>query len=94
MIPCTDEIPQLRIFRESNYLAQIDTRNITPTLYISIEKTAQSQQSTPNVCPKWNKQPLEIDVKNTFAEGEIIRDFYSGNSTIVKNGKVTLMPAP
>ena len=94
LIPCTDEIPQLRIFRESNYLAQIDTRNITPTLYISIEKTAQSQQSTPNVCPKWNKQPLEIDVKNTFAEGEIIRDFYSGNSTIVKNGKVTLIPAP
>jgi len=36
------------------------------------------------------KGAKEVDVENLFAEGEKIRDFYSGKTAIVTNGKVTI----
>lgn len=91
--PCHGQVPQLRIFRSGNYLAQIDTRSGTPTLRISLEQQPEPE-AVAKICPKWNKQPLEIDVSGTFADGDTLRDAYSGNSAEVKNGKVTLTPDP
>ncbi|WP_032093129.1 alpha-amylase [Necropsobacter rosorum] len=94
LIPCAGEVPQLRLFRDGTYLAQIDMRSGTPTLRVSIKPAPESQATTVKTCPVWNKQPLEIDVSGTFREGELVRDFYSGDSAKVKNGKLTFMPAP
>ena len=91
--PCRGQAPQLRIFRSGNYLAQIDTRSGTPTLRISLEQQPEPEVVA-KICPKWDKQPLEIDVSGTFTDGDTVRDAYSGNSAVVKNGKVTLTPAP
>ena len=91
--PCHGQAPQLRIFRSGNYLAQIDTRSGTPTLRISLEQQPEPE-AVAKICPKWDKQPLEIDVSDTFADGDTVRDAYSGNSAVVKNGKVTLTPDP
>lgn len=91
--PCHDQAPQLRIFRSGNYLAQIDTRSGTPTLRIRLEQQPEPE-AVAKICPKWDKQPLEIDVSGTFADGDTVRDAYSGNSAVVKNGKVTLTPTP
>ena len=91
--PCHGQAPQLRIFRSGNYLAQIDTRSGTPTLRISLEQQPEPEVVA-KICPKWDKQPLEIDVSGTFADGDTLRDAYSGNSAVVKNGKVTLTPTP
>ncbi|TYA37053.1 alpha-amylase [Aggregatibacter actinomycetemcomitans] len=91
--PCHGDAPQLRIFRHGNYLAQIDTRSGTPTLRISIERQPEPE-AVAKTCPKWDQKPLEIDVSQTFAEGDTVRDAYSGKSAVVKNGKVTLTPDP
>ena len=91
--PCRGQAPQLRIFRSGNYLAQIDTRSGTPTLRISLEQQPEPEVVA-KICPKWDKQPLEIDVSGTFTDGDTVRDAYSGNSAVVKNGKVTLTPTP
>ncbi|STY64758.1 Alpha-amylase precursor [Mannheimia haemolytica] len=92
LVPCINEAPQLRLFRQGNYLAQIDLRSGTPTLTISVEQQLQHNEAMFQSCPNWDKKPIEIDVSSTFAEGESVSDFYSGNTAIVKNGKVTLMP--
>ena len=91
--PCHGDAPQLRIFRHGNYLAQIDTRSGTPTLRISIERQPEPE-AVAKTCPKWDQKPLEIDVSQTFADGDTVRDAYSGKSAVVKNGKVTLTPDP
>ena len=91
--PCHGDAPQLRIFRNGNYLVQIDTRSGTPTLRISIEQQPESE-AVAKTCPKWDKKPLEIDVSQTFSDGDTVRDAYSGKSAVVKNGKVTFTPDP
>lgn len=92
LIPCEGELPQIRLFRDGNYLAQIDTRSGTPTLRISVEQLPDPQKRTPGTCPIWNKKALEINVGQTFKDGETVRDFYSGKTAVVKNGKVSFMP--
>ncbi|MBL3556544.1 MULTISPECIES: alpha-amylase [Marinobacter] len=37
---------------------------------------------------------MTVSVGNTFAEGEWLRDFYSGEKARVENGEVTMTPAP
>lgn len=93
LIPCSGEAPQLRLFRQGNYIAQIDMRSGTPTLRISVEQQAETDKNTAKSCPIWNKQPVEIDISSVFSEGESVRDFYSGQTAEVKNGKITMMPA-
>ncbi|WP_150539512.1 alpha-amylase [Actinobacillus vicugnae] len=91
LVPCSANIPQFRVFRDGNYHVQIDLRSGTPTLRLSIEQTAETK---PKICPVWDGQTVEIDVKNTFKEGENIRDAYSGQIAQVINGKIRLQPAP
>lgn len=88
-IPCSGDVPQLRLFKSADYQAQIDMRSGTPTLRISIIQAPQVMKT----CPAWDRKPVEIDVSGTFADGEQIRDFYSGQQAQVKHGKVTFMPA-
>lgn len=44
-------------------------------------------------CSAWGGEPVTVKVGETFAEGERVRDFYSGATTTVINGEVTLTPA-
>lgn len=92
LVPCTADIPSIRLFRQGNYRAQIDMHNSIPTLKIHLEQLPEKTNAE-LPCPRWNHTPLEIDVSATFSEGDIVRDFYSGQHAVVKNGKITLMPA-
>lgn len=94
--PCKGEAPQWRIFRDGDYTLQIDTRSGTPTLAISVQSAAEaaSVQSAIRQCPRWDGKPLTVDVGQTFTEGSLVRDFYSGQTATVKQGKITLQPAP
>lgn len=92
--PCEGEPPVWRIFREGEYHVQIDTRSGTPTLMLSVNNEAQTAPAEiARQCPKWDGKPLTIDVSKTFAEGSEVRDFYSGSTATVKQGRITLMPA-
>ncbi|EJM1980818.1 alpha-amylase [Escherichia coli] len=91
--PCSNTPPQWRLFRDGEYTLQIDTRSGTPTLMISIQNAAEPVASQVRVCPKWDGLPLTLDVSATFPEGAAVRDYYSQQIAIVKNGQITLQPA-
>lgn len=88
LVPCDENPPAFRVFRSGNYTAQLDLRSGTPTLRLSVEQVAEK----PKTCPRWDGQAVEIEVKNTFSEGDLVRDFYSGDTATVRNGKVTFTP--
>ncbi|PWV22319.1 alpha-amylase, partial [Cronobacter sakazakii] len=95
LTPCVDPAPEWRRFRDGNYKVQIDTRSGTPTLMLSVEQEAQKAVAeVTRQCPKWDGKPLTVSVKETFPEGSVVRDFYSGNTATVTQGQITLTPAP
>ncbi|MEB0950983.1 alpha-amylase [Citrobacter sedlakii] len=92
--PCEGAPPQWRLFRDGDYTLEIDTRSGTPTLMITLQRDAEPVASVIRQCPKWDGSPLTFDVAPTFPEGSVVRDFYSQQTAMVKNGKITLRPAP
>ena len=61
---------------------------LLPTIAMAADPRSATQQ-----CPLWNGKPLTIDVHQTFPEGSMVRDFYSGKTAVVTQGKITLQPA-
>lgn len=91
--PCSGTPPQWRVFRDGDYQLQLDTRSGTPTLMLTVKSTPQtSTAAVTRQCPKWDGKPLTLDVSKTFAEGSVVRDFYSQQTATVKQGKITLLP--
>jgi len=92
--PCQGSAPQWRLFRDGVYTLTIDTRSGTPTLMLSVKsETSDAVKVEVRQCPRWNGKPLTLDVAKTFAEGSKVRDFYSGQTVTVSDGKITLQPA-
>ena len=93
LIPCTGNAPEWRLFRDGNYLLRIDTRSGTPVLQLSVQGETKQAAAVPQQCPKWDGRPLTVNVSETFAEGSLVRDFYSQQTAVVKQGRITLQPA-
>ena len=92
--PCEGDAPSWRIFRDGDYQIQIDTRSGTPTLMLSVRQEEEKNVAeVARQCPKWDGKPLTVQVKNAFADGSEVRDFYSGATANVVNGQITLTPA-
>ena len=92
--PCSGDAPEWKLFRSGNYHIQVDTRSGTPTLMLSVKQDEpEAVAAAVHQCPKWDGGPVTVAVNDRFAEGEKVRDFYSGNSATVTDGKITLMPA-
>lgn len=93
--PCKGEAPQWLLFRDGTYTLEVDTRSGTPTLTIAVNSAAEASAAQVSVrqCPRWDGKPLTLDVSQTFAEGSLVRDFYSGKTAVVTQGKITLQPA-
>ena len=94
LVPCEGTPPQWRLFKDGRYTLEIDTRSGTPTLMITVPREAEPTANVARQCPKWDGKPLTIAVAQTFPEGSVVRDFYSGQTATVKNGRITLQPAP
>jgi alpha-amylase len=47
----------------------------------------------PSACAAWNGEALSVDVSSVFADGQRLRDAYSGQSAVVENGRISLTPA-
>ena len=93
--PCHGDPPQWRRFRDGTYTLSVDTRSGTPTLMLTVETAAaETAKVQPRQCPRWDGKPLTIDVSKTFAEGSQVRDFYSGQTATVQNGKISLQTDP
>ena len=92
--PCEGASPQWRLFKDSDYTLTIDTRSGTPTLMITVPREAAPVAAAIRQCPKWDGSPVTVEVAQSFPEGSVVRDFYSMQTATVKNGKITLQPAP
>ena len=46
-----------------------------------------------SACSAWNGEALSVDVSSVFADGQRLRDGYSGQSALVENGRIGLTPA-
>lgn len=66
-----------------------------PTLkVIRKPKAATTKRQPPKVdCIDWDGQPVTTTVAGVFQNGEQVRDYYSGQTATVNNGKVTMQPA-
>lgn len=93
--PCGDNPPvNWRLFRTGEYQVRIDTRSGTPTLQLSLKTAAEiATAAATRTCQRWDGKPVTLDVAATFDEGELVRDFYSGQTAKVSQGKITLQPA-
>nr|WP_314418074.1 alpha-amylase [uncultured Erwinia sp.] len=91
--PCSGSAPQWRIFRDGDYQVQLDTRSGTPTLLLSVKGASDAPAAVARQCPVSSGKPLSISVGQTFAEGSVVRDFYSQQTATVHDGKITLQPA-
>src|SRR5690606_3403311 len=54
----------------------------------------QPQEPVEQACQPWNGEAVQVPVAGVFEDDQRLRDAYSGNTTIVKDGKVELTPAP
>ena len=61
---------------------------------ITVPREAEPTANMVRQCPTWDGSPLTFEVAQTFPEGSVVRDFYSGQTAMVKNGQITLQPAP
>ena len=91
--PCEGEAPTWRIYREGRYTLTVDTRSGTPTLMLSVNSATADAPEVARQCPRSSGQPLTVPVSPTFAEGSRVRDYYSGETAVVKQGQVTFLPA-
>ena len=54
----------------------------------------EAEPAKPGItCPVWRGEPVSVKVDGVFAEGERVRDAYSGQTATVHDGRVTLTPA-
>ncbi|MGK9922572.1 alpha-amylase, partial [Salmonella enterica subsp. enterica] len=91
--PCEGAPPQWRLFKDGDYTITVDTRSGTPTLLLSIKTEPERTAQLAYQCPVWDGSPLTLDVRQTFPEGTVVRDYYSGQTDTVQNGQITLQPA-
>lgn len=85
--PCEGAPPQWRLFKDGDYTITVDTRSGTPTLLLSIKTEPERTAQLAYQCPVWDGSPLTLDVRQTFPEGTVVRDYYSGQTDTVQNGK-------
>lgn len=50
--------------------------------------------TTRAACSTWQGESLSVEVASVFAEGQVLRDAYSGQSATVNSGRISFTPAP
>lgn len=91
--PCDgSDVAKWKVFRDGNYVAQIDLRSGTPVLTLKVEAAANKVGENV-VCPVYKGDALTVDVSEVFADGMMLIDAYSGKTAKVKNGQITMTPA-
>ncbi|WP_233496513.1 alpha-amylase [Corallincola holothuriorum] len=86
---------QLKVFRSGEYEILLDPKS--ETVQVSLVVPPQEQDTevavAPAQCDTWDGGDVTVAVGDTFAEGQLVRDFYSGATATVSGGSITLTPA-
>ena len=94
--PCSEGAISVRTFKAADYEFTFDNSNAAnPRLSFSLkpQQTRKKRKPPAVACLKWDGQPVTADVSKVFAEGEMLRDFYSGELAKVTDGKISMQPA-
>jgi alpha-amylase len=86
---------ELKVLLPSTYDFTLNYTKDTPTLSIlrGTRKVEVKRQPPAVDCDKWNGGPVTANVSKAWKNGTKVRDAYSGQTAVVKNGKVTMTPA-
>ena len=94
----SDKNIQLKIIFPGNYQITLNNKdNSNPKVSIQRKKEkakAVKRTPPPVECIEWDGQPVTVEVTDVFENGEVVRDFYSGQTAVVQNGVITMMPDP
>ncbi|WP_026973454.1 alpha-amylase [Aliagarivorans marinus] len=93
---CGETALELNIRFAGDYLLTLDSSAKPLTVSVARQAKKSTFKRTPPAveCIAWDGQPVTVDVSSVFANGEMVKDFYSGETAKVVQGKVTMMPAP
>lgn len=86
---------KIKIVMAGNYDFFLDYTKDVPTIKVlrSTKKVAVKRLPPDVACDKWDGGPITVNVSKAWRNGTKVRDSYSGSTTIVRKGKVTLQPA-
>ncbi|WP_264874666.1 alpha-amylase [Vibrio agarivorans] len=85
----TSDVP-LRIYKANTYQFELDPQ----TNQLTVKVKPKQKTNFTDTCPVAAEGPTTIDVKQTFADGTLVRDALSGHEALVENGQVTMQAAP
>ena len=85
-----DSSYQFAVTEAGRYRLLVQTGEDAHLRLLPVSSEPAQQQSA---CSTWNGEALSVDVASVFADGQRLRDAYSGQSALVENGRISLTPA-
>lgn len=85
----------LNVMLKGSYKFTLDYTKDVPTVKIlkSTKKVSVKRQPPAIPCDEWDGKPITVSVSKAWKNGMVVRDAYSGQTTTVRNGKVTMTPS-
>ncbi|WP_099610318.1 alpha-amylase [Vibrio fujianensis] len=80
----------IRIFKANTYQFELNPK--TDQLTVKIKPQTSATSNFMSTCPVASDTPKTINVSQTFANGSLVRDALTGQTTTVTDGHITLQP--
>lgn len=92
---CSNSSYIIKTVLPGSYDFTLDYTKEVPTIKIlkGTQKVTVKRNPPDIACTKWNGDVVSVDVSKVWKNGTVIRDAYSNNTAVVKNGKVSFVPA-
>lgn len=86
---------RFKVAAPADYVIRLE-KNVNDIFDLTISRADQPQGTggaTAGPCTSYSGGPVTVSVAPTFRDGEVVKDYYSGQTATVQAGKVTLTPA-
>ncbi len=87
---------ELKVLLKGDYTFTLDLTKEEPTLKVlkSTKKVAVKREAPVGKCTLWDGKAVTVPVGKAWSNGTLVRDAYTGNTAVVRAGKVTMTPSP
>jgi alpha-amylase len=92
---CSEGAIRMHTYKTADYEFTFDNNDAENPAISVVLKPGQSKRKRtppPVACLQWDGQAVTVDVSSVFADGDQVRDFYSGQTTEVIDGKLSVLP--
>lgn len=85
----------LNVMLKGFYTFTLNVTKDVPTIKIlRSTRKVEVKRTPPDIpCDSWDGGAVTVNVKKAWPNGTVVRDAYTGNTAVVKGGKVTMTPA-